>query len=495
MLSLFSDWPPRRVLLVVLALLLPVAYLSFFYRLGSSPVLLWDESRLGLSALEMLNDGDWLVTKFMGQPDLWSPKPPLLIWIQAGLFWAFGANEITLRLPSALAALATTGLLAWFGVRVLKSPLTGLLSALVLLTTSGYVDYHITRNGDYDALLVFFTTWYCLSFYRYLEGSQRRYLWHTGLGIVLAVLTKSVAGLMFLPALLLYTILCGQLLALLRRREVYLLVAGVLSTVALYYGAREYVAPGYWKGVYDAELGGRLLQDLSHSGGTPWTWYLDQLLNDELLPWLYVFPLGFVALLHPAAPSSSRRLLLLLVLLAGSFIAIISSAATKYYWYEAPIYPFCALLAGAGLAFGAELLLRRLRDGLRPWVLLALLFGIFALPIKLIWDESFRPTPEPDLFFGRHIRHQAQAANPPYSYTLLSGILYNSSMEFYRLATLRNTWHEVRSLYPGQQHTLRPGETVVICNPTMQASFDSLYTATEVFVEAPCATLLITGRK
>ena len=494
--SLFSDWPPRRLWLALAAIILPVAYLSLFYRMGSAPVRLWDESRLGLSALEMLNNGNWLVTTFQNQPDLWSPKPPLLIWVQAGLFWAFGANEVTLRLPSALAGLATAGLLAWFGIRVLKSPLTGLLSALVLLTTNGYVEYHITRNGDYDAPLVFFTTWYVLSFYQYLETGQRRQLWHTGIGIVLAVLTKSVAGALFLPALVLYAALRRQLLPLLRRREVYAMAAGVVVAIGAYYVSRELVAPGYWKAVYESDLGGRLLSDLSKNGVvTTWTWYLDMLVHDELLPWLYVFPLGFLALLHPAAPRPYRHLALLIFLVVGLLLTVISSAQTKFFWYEAPIYPFCALLTGAGLALLAEGLLRLLGSERRPWPLLPLLLCVFAYPLTVVWRESFQPAPAPDLLFGQHLRQQAREFGQLTTYSVLSGLDYNSTLEFYRLAAVRNYGHDVRIRYSWQLREVQAGETVVVCNPGMRAKLDSIYTTTPVFGGEPCVTLLVTGFK
>lgn len=454
---------------------------------------MWDESRQAVNAAEMLHNGKLLVTYFGDKPDMWNTKPPLLIWVQAALFWLFGANEITLRLPSAIAGLATTGLLLWFGTRVLRSPLLGLLSALVLLTTSGYVDQHITRTGEYDAPLVFFTTWYVLSFYHYLEEGHRRSLWHTGLGITLAILTKGVVGAFFLPALLLYTVATRKLLPLLSRREVYVMVAAVLAVVVLYYGTRELVNPGYWQAVYENELGGRLFKP-DNKYVTPWSWYLDMLVHDELLPWLYTFPLGFAALLHPVAPASFRRLALLLTICVVFLLTLLSASATKYNWYEAPIYPFCALLAGAGLALVAEAFVIHLRTEHRPWPLLLLLIGLFAVPTKTIWNESFYPDQD-DTLFGKLIRHQAKEFGQITSYTMLSGVDYNSSMEFYRLAAMRNYGHTVRAAYPWQIRTIVPGETVLVCNPKMRARVDSLFTATPIFEEESCATLLITAAK
>ncbi|QNH62122.1 ArnT family glycosyltransferase [Hymenobacter sediminicola] len=458
------------------------------------PIALWDESRLAVNAAEMLNNGNWLVTHFDGKPDLWNAKPPLLIWIQASLFWLFGMNEVTLRLPSALAGLATAGLLAWFGVRVLRSPLVGLFSALVLLTTSGYIDRHITRTGDYDTLLVFFTTWYVLSFYRYLEEGHRRSLWHTGIGITLAILTKSVVGAFFLPALLLYTIATRKLLPLLRQRDFYIMAAGILVAVALYYVPREFVSPGYWQAVYDNELGGRLGKSEIGLVST-WTWYLDMLIQDELLPWLYVYPIGFFALLHPAAPPKYRRLALLLVICVAFLLTVISYSATKYFWYEAPIYPLCALVAGAGLAVIAEVIVTHLRAGSRPWAVILFIVCVFAWPAKIIWDECFYNEYESDTLFGKYIRHQAKEYGQIDSYTLLTGLGYDSSMLFSRLAAMREYDHTVRVLYYWQILDLRQGETVIVCNPKMRTQVDSLFQTNAVFEESPCATLLLLAPK
>jgi 4-amino-4-deoxy-L-arabinose transferase-like glycosyltransferase len=496
LLSLFSSWSQRRLFVAFAVILLPVAYISLFYRLGSAPVVLWDESRLGMNALEMLNNKNWLVTYAFGTPDLWNTKPPLLIWIQASLFWLFGANEITLRIPSALAGLATTALVAWFGTYKLKSPLVGLFSALILLTTNGYIDNHVTRSGDYDSLLVFFTTWYVLSFYLYLEEGHRRYLWYTGIGITLALLTKSAAGAIFLPALLLYTILRKQLLPLLRRKEVYVMVAGIVGTVALFFIARESAGAGYLHAMYENDLGGRMLNDLSGNNQVfPWDAYLQMLIHDELIPWICFFPIGFVLLLHSTAPRIYRHIALLIALVVPFFLFVISSAKTKYFWYEAPIYPFCALLAGVGLAFIFQATITALGAGQQPWLLLLLMLCIFAYPLSVVWSEDFQPVQEPDFLFGRHIKYQAKEVGQIENYTLLSGLDYNSSMEFYRLAAMRKYHHKIRPLPSWRLREIKVNETVVVCNPVMRARLDSIYTTTPILSGDQCVTLLIVGKK
>src|ERR1700751_1170400 len=86
-----------------------LCWFAFFYHLGTLPLYPWDESRLADNALEMTRNGNWLVTYYEGAPDLWSPKPPLMIWLMALSIEAFGPVEWAVRLPSAIAASITTG--------------------------------------------------------------------------------------------------------------------------------------------------------------------------------------------------------------------------------------------------------------------------------------------------------------------------------------------------------------------------------------------------
>ena len=63
----------------LLLLLMIVSFFAFF-RLGDHLIQDWDESRHGINAIEMLQNGDWVNLHFKGQPDDWNIKPPLTIW-------------------------------------------------------------------------------------------------------------------------------------------------------------------------------------------------------------------------------------------------------------------------------------------------------------------------------------------------------------------------------------------------------------------------------
>lgn len=115
--------------------LVPMAWFSLFWRLGAQPLQNWDEARMAVNAAEMLRNRHWLVTHFQGQPDLWNTKPPLLVWLQALSLNTFGYSEWAVRLPTAMAALALTALVAAFARRWLGGPLAGLLAGLALLSS------------------------------------------------------------------------------------------------------------------------------------------------------------------------------------------------------------------------------------------------------------------------------------------------------------------------------------------------------------------------
>lgn len=189
----------RRWLLVpanqLFLLLLGLVAFPLLFELGRTPVQLWDESRLAISAVELSRGGNWLVMTFNGQPDHWNTKPPLLIWLQVLSIKLLGYGNWSLRLPTALAALGTVVLLYRFAAHTLRRPLAGFFGGLVLVTAAGYVRLHGARTGDYDALLAFWEAVAWLSLFHYLESPRPRYLYWLGAALTAAVLTKGVAGL------------------------------------------------------------------------------------------------------------------------------------------------------------------------------------------------------------------------------------------------------------------------------------------------------------
>src|ERR1043165_5103118 len=142
-------FPLRTVLaysIVLIMLAVPV-----FGHLDSLPLETFDETRVAVNATEMSQSGDLLRVTFDHQPELWNTKPPLLIWIQALFLKTFGCNEVSLGLPSAIAAAVCCLLLLRFLKRRTASWLPGIIASAVLITSKGFVGVHAARTCDYDA--------------------------------------------------------------------------------------------------------------------------------------------------------------------------------------------------------------------------------------------------------------------------------------------------------------------------------------------------------
>ncbi|MCB0376571.1 MAG: glycosyltransferase family 39 protein, partial [Sinomicrobium sp.] len=307
-----------------------------FLHLDSLSLRLWDEARRGVNAFTMAGEGHWLVPHFMGGPDNWGTKPPLLIWLQAIFFKVVPSPELAVRLPSALAGLSTALLLVWAGKKLLNAPFAGFLAALVLLTSGLYIDAHGAVAGDYDALLVLWLTAHLFTFFLYVHEGAPRWLYLSGLFLLLAGWTKGIAAFFFLPGLSIFVVLYRPARAVLTDRKLYLTAILAFAGIASYYLIREKLYPGFLQLVWDNELGGRYFEPKEGHGWGP-DFYLRVVNKYELFfPWQYFLPLGFWLLWRNEITKSLGKLLLITAL---SFLVVISASATKLIWYVLPLLP------------------------------------------------------------------------------------------------------------------------------------------------------------
>lgn len=324
-----------------------LAWLSIFLNLDMLSIRMYDEARNAISAIEMLDNGEYLVRYHDGEPDTWETKPPLLIWLQAGSIKLFGYNELAVRLPTAIAAFLTAVLLWFFCARRGQFWL-GFFAAMALMSSRGFNDLHIARTGDHDALLTLFLVAYSLLVFELVENegfSKRNMLW-LGLLISLAVLTKSVVGFFAAPGLLLYVVFRKKLGYFLRSPWLYAGVGLLLFIVGGYYALREYYYPGQLELVWQNELLPRYTNTSTSFtfNPEPWYYYIRNLYIRRLIPWIYFLP---VFLFFGIKHKGTRTITLFASLQIACLLAIISGG-TKYEWYDAPLYPFIALIIGAG---------------------------------------------------------------------------------------------------------------------------------------------------
>ncbi|MDO9186073.1 MAG: glycosyltransferase family 39 protein [Bacteroidia bacterium] len=372
---------PKLVACFKVVLFLALVYPPIFMHLENLPLRVWDEARLAISAHEMLQNHNYLIPHYKGNPDMWGTKPPLVIWTQAIFYKLFGMGELAVRLPSALAAFLTTLIIMLFSVKYLKSYWLGLISVLILITSYGYINNHAVRTGDLDAPLAFFTTLYCLSFFLFIELKERKYLHVFFLGLTLAILTKSVQGLLFVPALAIYVLIGKRFLEIVKNKWFYFDLLLCITIVLGYYLTREHYNPGYLRAVWKNELGGRYLSALE-GHGYPFMFYYDQLISSKYAEWFLLVPCGIIAG-FVIKDEKLKRLTLFSLLMIVSYWLIISISVTKCEWYDVPLYPFLGMM-GAIAIHSVFSLLTEAADTKR-------ITGFYLIPFLFLVIVFFKP--------------------------------------------------------------------------------------------------------
>ena len=174
-------------ILILLISLLPV----FFYNLGASSLVNWDEAWYAEVAKQLLTSGNLLVMKFNQQ--IFTDHPPSGFWLIATGQQLFGINEFGSRVMSAV-----FGLLGVLGIYLLGKELfgkvVGFCSALALATAPWYL--FRSRSGDLDIFLTVFMIWT-------VYFSVKKYFWRTTISLSWLLLIKTAAPFVIIPILVL----------------------------------------------------------------------------------------------------------------------------------------------------------------------------------------------------------------------------------------------------------------------------------------------------
>lgn len=459
-------------------------YMPLFGHLNGLPLRYWDELRLAISAWEMLENGNYLVPHYFGEPDFWNTKPPIGVWAQLLFMKIIGVNELAVRLPSAFAALFTCIALLVFTRAYLKVRYFGVIAAMILVTSLGYVSEHGTRTGDYDALLALFSCLGVLFLFCYFESKRLQFYYLGFLAFALAVLTKGVAGLFFGPAVLLYVILEKKLISTLKNPHTYAGLLGMALLIAGYYLGRESINPGYLEMVSYNDLGGRFQENLGSANYNHW-YYLDGLYNYRFSPWLL---LGLLAL--PLAiirkNEKLRKLSLISTLAVIAQLLVISVSATKHPWYDLPIYPFLALLAATPI-WMLFTFLQRLKPQKIPRLgqVLALLFlvSVFWTPYHTVVATTYKPTEPPwnyEYLGSEHFLFNVLYGKEDLGNAKVIHLGINDNLKFY-MKLLAEKGIYVELIEPDD---LKPNDVVVTCQAEIQRLLNEDFEV-EVLIDKP----------
>ena len=134
-----------RRLVFWLLLVLGVVYVNFFGGLTSIGLVGPDEPRYAAIAREMATGRDWVTPRLHGDP--WLEKPVLYYWSSAVAYRLLGDSEAAARLPSSLAALLLTGVLAALAFGFYGAT-TAAVVAVVFPTTVGALGFARAATPD-----------------------------------------------------------------------------------------------------------------------------------------------------------------------------------------------------------------------------------------------------------------------------------------------------------------------------------------------------------
>jgi hypothetical protein len=182
-----------------------------------------DESMYVNCALSMTADGDWLTPHFLNRPFLF--KPPLLYWMSALSVKVFGSRLLAVRLPALLFGAIGCSIVFLWAAKT-KDKTAGIFACTLLLSNALWHTYSRLCYADVIASAACLAAMYCLV----SDSTLRNWGPRLGFGVAtaVAIMTKHVAGILPLAALLGYSLVAGK-----GKRPSWRGVAVVLATVGL----------------------------------------------------------------------------------------------------------------------------------------------------------------------------------------------------------------------------------------------------------------------
>ena len=457
---------PKLFYLVLLAL----GILPYWLNLGVHHLYMWDEASYALNALDMADGGSLICTSTGGIPDVYNPKPPFALWLQALSIKCFGISEWALRFPSAIASTGTALLIfAFFRSR----PWLGLTTVYVLAATAGYNTHHVARTSDLDALMIVFMIAYTFSWLEFMKGNKQMLFWFF-LSAFLAYFSKGIIAWSFLPFLIVASSILFKRWSWLGKPAVYLGAILTLGILVSYYWLRINCFP--------PEQGQQMLNDLLRFSSNvhsweafPWHYYIDQIIQQDFKPFVYLLPLAIPALF---IRHSLRWILTISLILVLGHLSIVSLAGTKTYWYEAPVYPLLAILLTTSIFVLGEKLWREYAPQMTVVVSLSLMIFSSVKANKLS-SQDYPPDYIYDMELeGAFMRYALENQLLPGRFKVIKDVRhpeehYDQILFYGRLLNDKGYRIEI-----GSRQNAMPTDTLLICQDagTLDAQYDTLFT-------------------
>lgn len=332
----------RKRRIVYLALILAFSYLLLFYNLGRYSLKEPDEGRYAEIPREMVLLGDYVV------PHLnfvrYFEKPPLLYWVTALSYHAFGKSEWSFRFPNAIFALLTVLATYSFAARRFTERCAFLSSSMLLTSFGFFAMAHIVTIDTLFSFLLFASL---LCFHEFYLSGRKRFLYLFFAALALAVLAKGPVAVILLAVTVMLFLLAERRLSFLKEMAEAkgILLFAVISVpwfVLICLKEKDFFRFFFM----DQNVVRFLTTKHGRSGPV---YYFFPVLFGGLFPWSALLPRAVVRLWK----ARETRLLLIW---CGVVFLFFSASGSKLPPYIFPIFP--ALAVVLGLLFEREWLTR-----------------------------------------------------------------------------------------------------------------------------------------
>lgn len=188
---IFNKYRINICFILLLSLTLPL----FFYKLGQSSLVSFDEAWYGGVAKNIIKTGDPINLTWNGNPYI--DHPPSGFWLIALSIKILGESEFAVRLPSAFLGFLSLIVIYFLG-KELFSRTVGFTSSMAL--SSSFWFLFRARSGNLDVPLTFF---FLLTLLLAQKSSQnKKFLLPWSISLIFLLLTKTLVPLTIIPSLI-----------------------------------------------------------------------------------------------------------------------------------------------------------------------------------------------------------------------------------------------------------------------------------------------------
>lgn len=310
----------------------------FFYKLGITSLISFDEGWYAAIAKQIVVSGNPLNIQYNGAP--FFDHPPLGFWLMALSFKIFGFNEFAARFPSALAGFSSVVIIYLLGKELFNRSV-GLASAFALVSSPWFL--FRARSGNLDALV---TTLFILSIYSALIYSRNVHMKLIFICSVISLfLSKTAIPITIVPVIIYIFYTCKE-----PRKSGFIqsvMTAGLL--IMLWYIFQQLQYPEFFSRVLKIGAPG-IGADTSYKDNlTLFKTYLHNGIGKWFWPGVTGLFLGFL---------TGKRKFLILVIFCISFTLPFLFSAKGHIWHLIPLYPFI-ILSMSGIYYDNVVLVSR----------------------------------------------------------------------------------------------------------------------------------------